>query len=76
MPSIMFSTGADVTSREGMWRPRAVISGTFTKNNFNTGWSHGSAVIVEVNKYLCMRRSIGTDPRSPKMVEGSDILIN
>ena len=56
MAKTMFKTGANVPSREGTWRPRAVIFGTFKKKNFNTGWIHGSAVIVEVTKFLRMGR--------------------
>ena len=56
MAMIMFKAGANVPSREGMWIPQAVIFGTFLKNKFNIRWSHGSAVIVEVTKYLCMIR--------------------
>ena len=36
MISIMFNTGSNVPSREGMWRPRVAIFGTFMKKNFNT----------------------------------------
>ena len=61
MARIMLNTGADVPSREGMWRPRATIFGTFTKKNFNTGCSHESAVIVEVTKYLCMSRYLNRE---------------
>ena len=54
MVMIMFKTGVNVPSREGMWRPQAAIFGTFIKKNFNTRWIHGSVVIVEVTKYLHM----------------------
>ena len=56
MATIMFKTGANVSSIEGMWRPRATVFGAFMKNNFNTGRSHGSVVIVQVTKYLYMSR--------------------
>ena len=56
METIIFKTGSNVSSIEGMWRPRAAIFGEFVKKNFNTGRSHGIAVTVEVTKYLCMSK--------------------
>ena len=56
MARIMFDTRDDVPSVEGTWRPRAAILSYLKKKNFDGGWSHGSAVLVEVTKYLCMSR--------------------
>ena len=56
MATIVLKNGDDVPSGEGMWRPRAAISRAPMKKNFDTGWSHGSVVIVEIAKYLYMSR--------------------
>ena len=56
METIVLNTGDNVPSGEVMWRPRAAIFRAFTKKNFDTGWSHGSVVIIEISKYLYMSR--------------------
>ena len=56
MEMIVLETGDSVPSGEVMWRPWAAIFRAFTKKKFDNGWSHGSAVIVKIAKYLCMSR--------------------
>ena len=56
MATIMFNTGDTIPSREGRWRPLVVIFSTFVTKDINNGWRHGSVLVVEVTKYLCMSR--------------------
>ena len=54
MTMIVLKDGYNVPSGEGTWRPRVAIFRAFMEKNFDTGWIHGSAVIVEISKYFCM----------------------
>ena len=51
--TIMLKTGANVTSGEGIWRPRDKIFGVLLNKSFDAVWSHRSAVMVQITKYLC-----------------------
>ena len=54
METIMFKARDDVPSGEVIWIQLATIFSTLLKNNLDYWWIHESAVVVEVNKYLCM----------------------
>ena len=59
MATIVLKTGDDVPSWEGVWRPWSTIFRAFMKKNFDTGWSHGSAFIVEIAKTCAWEDNLG-----------------